>query len=200
MIEPSEYAELPLLPQHAQLLADSDISLEVATSRGYRSIEKKVQLDELGFNEKQRRVPGLLLPVHGVTGDIVLHQYRPDTPRADRDGKYVKYETPRGARMALDIPPAARPHLGNPNRALFITEGVRKADSAASHDLCCTALLGVWNFRGSNTDGGKVMLPDWEYIALNGREVYIVFDSDVMLKSGVHQALTRLKAFLGTRG
>ena len=188
-----------LLPHHDQLIRDSAISSDVAEARGYRSIEKKSQLEELGFNEKQRRVPGLLIPVHGVTDDIVLHQYRPDNPRAGKDGKLIKYEMPSGTRMALDVPPAARPHLENPARPLFITEGIRKADSAVSHGLCCIALLGVWSFRGTNQDGGKVALPDWEYVALNDREVYIVFDSDVMMKPAVHQALVRLKAFLEGR-
>jgi hypothetical protein len=42
-------------------------------------------------------------------------------------------------------------------------------------------------------------LPEWEYVALNNRQVYIVFDSDVMLKQEVYAALARLKAFLEGR-
>jgi hypothetical protein len=80
-----------------------------------------------------------------------------------------------------------------------VTEGIRKADAAASIDLCCVALLGVWNFRGSNEFGGTTALADWESIALKDRVVYIVFDSDVMTKVSVHQALARLKAFLEGR-
>ena len=83
---------------------------------------------------------------------------------------------------------------------LFITEGIKKGDALASRDLCAVALLGVWNWRGTNTEGGKVALPDWESVALNGRQVYIMFDSDVMVKQSVHAALVRLKAFLETRG
>jgi hypothetical protein len=58
------------------------------------------------------------------------------------------------------------------------------------------SLLGVWNWRGTNERGGKMALPEWELIALNDRQVYIVFDSDVMLKPQVHVALVRLKHFL----
>jgi Domain of unknown function (DUF3854) len=50
--------------------------------------------------------------------------------------------------------------------------------------------------RRTNEHGGRVALPEWEHIALNERQVYIVFDSDVMLKLQVHAALARLKAFL----
>jgi hypothetical protein len=188
-----------LLPQHAALLRGSAISDDVAAARGYRSVEQKARLTELGFSQAQARVPALLIPIIGVHGDIVLYQLRPDTPRI-RDGKAVKYETPAGARMALDVPPACRAGLADPQIPLFVTEGVRKADAAASAGLCCVALLGVWNFRGTNEAGGSTALADWESIALKGRVVHIVFDSDVMTKPAVHGALARLKAFLEGRG
>ena len=140
-----------------------------------------------------------MIPIFDVTGQVALHQIRPDSPRTGQNGKAIKYDTPKGAKMALDIPPAVRSLLGNPNRPLFITEGVKKADSAVSHGLCCIALLGVWNWRGANEEGGKTVLAAWEYIALEDRDVYIVFDSDVMLKPAVHQALVRLKGFLDSR-
>jgi hypothetical protein len=57
----------------------------------------------------------------------------------------------------------------------------------------------VWNWRGTNEHGGKTALPEWEYVALNDRDVYIVFDSDVMLKPQVYDALARLKPFLESR-
>jgi len=37
---------------------------------------------------------------------------------------------------------------------LFITEGIPKGDAAVTIGLCCIALLGVWNFRGTNDAGG----------------------------------------------
>jgi hypothetical protein len=188
-----------LLPQHEALLRGSAISDGVAEARGYRSVEQKARLTELGFSQAQARVPALLSPIFGVHGDIVLYQLRPDAPRI-RDGKAVKYETPVGARMALDVPPACRAGLADPRIPLFVTEGVRKADAAASAGLCCVALLGVWNFRGTNETGGSTALADWESIALRERVVHIVFDSDVMTKAAVHGALARLKAFLEGRG
>jgi hypothetical protein len=65
--------------------------------------------------------------------------------------------------------------------------------------MCCIALIGVWNWRGRNDDGGLTALADWELIHLKERDVYLVFDSDVMTKSSVHAALRRLKAFLEAR-
>lgn len=189
-----------LLPQHQALLDASAITQTVAAARGYRSITKKSDLRTLGFTESQCAVPALLVPIRGVMGDIVTYQARPDRPRINNSGKPVKYETPGGSRMALDVPPAVRVWLDDPSRPLYITEGARKADAAVSQGLCCIALLGVWNWRGTNEHGGKTALPDWEMIALNGRETYICFDSDVMTKPAVHEAMTRLKAFLIQRG
>jgi hypothetical protein len=82
---------------------------------------------------------------------------------------------------------------------LFVTEGVKKGDALVSQGLCAIALIGVWNWRGTNEFGGKTALADWEHVALNGRQIYIVFDSDVMLKKEVYSALVRLKAFLESR-
>lgn len=188
---------------HAGLIAASSISPAVAAARGYRTVRTKAEIAALGFSPAQRLTPALLIPVHGVGGDRASYQLRPDSPRIVI-GKPLKYETPKGSRMALDVPPAARLNLGNPAVPLLITEGARKADAAVSVGLCCIALLGVWNFRGENEDGGLTALADWELIALKskagGREVYIIFDSDVMTKPAVAGALRRLKAFLQLRG
>ena len=90
--------------------------------------------------------------------------------------------------------------LGNPSVPLFITEGIKKGDALVSRGLCAVTLLGVWSWRGTNEHGGKTVLYEWDYVALNnGRRVYIVFDSDVMLKPGVHEAMRRVKALLESR-
>ncbi len=195
-----ELSPPPLLQHHQRLIERSAILPEVARERGYRTVGTKAELRRLGFSDAQCRVPALLIPIYGVNGEVALYQIRSDAPRVNRDGKAIKYETPKGARMVLDVPPRARPWLGDPKRPLFITEGVRKADAGVSAGLCIVALLGVWNWRGRNDHDGKLALPDWDSIALNGREVYVVFDSDVMVKAAVHLALGRLKGFLETRG
>ena len=191
---------MTLAEHHEKMLIDdSGIAREVAEARGYRTIEKKVELKTLGFADRQCNPPGLLIPIYSPTGEIVNYQFRPDQPRI-RDGKPVKYETPRGSRMTLDVHPAVREMLGNPLIPLFLTEGVKKGDALVSCERCAIALLGVWNWRGRNGDGGLTALSEWEHVALsNGRRVFIVFDSDVTLKPSVHKALTRLKTFLEGR-
>jgi len=110
--------------------------------------------------------------------------------------------------MLLDVHPrltrpreGARPsQISDPTIPLFITEGIPEGDAAVSAGLCCIALLGVWNWRGKNEAGGATVLADWESIAVKGRVICIAFDSDVMQKREVNEALVRLKAFLESRG
>jgi hypothetical protein len=187
-----------LLDQHAAKLAASAVSVAVAADRGYVSAERKAEMERHGFPAAQRRAPALVIPLHDVYGEVAGHQMRADDPRL-LNGKPAKYETAAGGRALLDVPPRVRPMLGDPAVPLVVTEGPIKADAAASAGLAAVALLGVWSWRGRNEDGGKVALPDWEHVALNGRRVVLAFDSDVMLKASVYEALRRLAAFLDRR-
>jgi Domain of unknown function (DUF3854) len=194
-----------LLPQHwQQLIAGSGINPEVIAVRGYRSVvppEGYTKLKRLGFSRPQAKLtPGLLIPVLGLNGQPVLYQYRPDTPRINAKGRPIKYGTPTNAAMRLDFATGQRDLIGNPAIPAWIGEGIKKIDAMRSRGLCAIGLLGVWNWRGTNLDGGKVALADWELVALNGRDVYIVFDSDVTTKTEVQRALRRLQRFLAQRG
>jgi hypothetical protein len=194
-------APLILLEQHWGYLRQRAVSDQVATERGYQSALKKADLEKLGFGRQQQLVPALVLPIHSARCKIESFQLRPDTPRHIK-GKPRKYEMKAGSRMTIDCHPrltkrnGRAPLIADPTAPLFITEGIPKADAAVSIGLCCIALLGVYNFRGTNEAGGKVALADWESIALNDRRTFIAFDSDVMERRSVHSALCRLKAFL----
>ena len=167
-----------LSAEHSRMLSEaSGISDAVIAARGYRTASKKTQLQGLGFPASQRIVPALVLPVFNVHGELSTYQIRPDVPRF-MNGRLVKYETPRGTQMTLDVSPTIREHIRDPTIPLFVTEGLKKADALASHDRCAIALLGVWNWRGANDKRGTTVLADFESVALNGRQTYIVFDSD----------------------
>jgi hypothetical protein len=188
-----------LQPDHQALIAASAISPEIASARGYRSVTSEKELADLGFSKSQR-LPGLVFPVLDVNGNIAFYQLRPNKPRVAKNGKPIKYETPYGAGLVVDVPPGARADIPDPRKPLWITEGARKADSAVSRGLCCISLNGVYGWRGTNKKTGKTVLACWESIALNGRPVYICFDSDVTTKPEVAEALERLKKFLESKG
>jgi Domain of unknown function (DUF3854) len=186
---------MTLAPHHQQLISSSGISDEVRDQRGYSTVTVSAELALLGFAPGQRTVPALVIPQYDVEGNVSGHQLRPDVPRVVA-GKAPKYETPKGARLRIDVPPGARSMIGDPSVTLYITEGSRKADAGVSHGMCCVSLSGVWGWRGTNQYGGKAALPDWDSIALNGRKVRVAFDSDVTRKPNVQEALIRLIAFL----
>ncbi|MBE2224160.1 MAG: hypothetical protein IAF02_21655, partial [Anaerolineae bacterium] len=87
------------------LREESGISDDAIAARGYRTITDEADLVTLGFAPGQRRVPGLLLPLHTTDGRSGPAIYRPDNPRVrenrrkkNDDGTYpqqvIKYEQP----------------------------------------------------------------------------------------------------------
>ncbi len=182
------------------LLKGSGIEAKVAEERGYRTIRETEDLRKLGFADYQCRVPGLLIPQYGVDGKNAGHQYRPDDPRTDGKGKPVKYEHPTGTHQHLDVLPSAREKLKNPGESLYITEGSKKADALVGRGVCAISIGGVYGFRGRNEYGGLAALTDWEYVPVNGRDVYVALDSDVARNPKVREALIRLRRLLEKRG
>ncbi|MTA18788.1 MAG: hypothetical protein F2561_05760, partial [Actinobacteria bacterium] len=89
---PTDRWPMGYLDQHRDLLIASAIDPLVAQERGYRSVTEKSTLQRCYFSKSQVRVPGLLIPLHSVTGQNAGYQFRPDSPRY-RNGKPVKYET-----------------------------------------------------------------------------------------------------------
>lgn len=196
-----------LLKTHLEHLKTSAISIDVIKERGYTTAmgtQALKQLEDNGkgffFNKSQRRVPGILIPLWGVDEKIVGYQLRPDRPREQvkEDGKIrkIKYETPVGSGVRIDVPPRCHKDLANPEIPLLITEGVKKVDALATAGACAIGLVGVWGFKGKNIFGAVTVLADFDYIAWKGRTVYLVFDSDSETNSQVRKALDRLSEIL----
>lgn len=189
-----------LWDRHRELLEVRAVIPEVIRARGYSSTTGGDWLHRsAGFSHAVAALgPGLVIPVHDVHGQHRYDQFRPDQPRR-LDGKPAKYELPYRARLVIDVPPAVLTKLDSPARPLWITEGPVKADAAVSAGLIAVGMFGVFGWRGRNSRGGKTVLADWEFIALNGREVYLAPDSDVRVNPEVAGAVTRLGAMLATR-
>ena len=125
MTSESERSQTPLLPHHREMLEASAISSSVIEARGYRSVTDRQVLRDLGFTAAQSRVPGLLIPLRGMDGEPGGFQFRPDSPR-ENQGKPVKYESPKGQRNILDVPPTIRSELRHGRQAILVTEGAKK--------------------------------------------------------------------------
>ena len=179
------------------LLEGSAISPEVVAERGYYTARRRSEVP--GTLKGYQRKPGLVLPTFSPDGVTRSCQTRPDTPRKDKKGKPIKYETPAASRCVIDVHPSNTRTVRDASKRLWITEGVKKGDSLASRSECAISLVGVWNWCVPGTRG-KELLPCWDHVALKGREVLVVFDSDVMAKEGVQIALERLVEALEERG
>ncbi len=167
------------------LLEESAIDPEIVAERGYRTVRSRAEL--LEFKKYQRRAPALYVPMYSPDRTTISAQIRPDNPRRDKSGKPIKYETAGGARVILDVHPRNMEAVQDPAVDLWITEGVKKGDALTSRGECAISLIGVWNWQ---RDGD--LLSCWEHVALKERRVFVVFDSDVMVKEGVQLAVERL--------
>lgn len=203
-----------LAKDHADYLARRNVHPDIAKERGYYTVRNPELLLPLGFGGYVP-VPGFVLPVMW-NKEPVLHQFRPDAPRneARPEGlachddddeptapKIVKFERPKGVGNRLDCHPRMTPSLADPSVPLWIVEGIPKGDALASVGICAVTLLGVWNWLTKPDDVTSVVLPDWEDVALAGRDVYVAFDADAMVKGGsVELARQRLTTYLVGRG
>lgn len=180
---------MTLNDKHVAELLASGIRVGVRVQRQYATVDS-AGARAAGFPAYQAR-SGLLVPLYGPSGERVQVQLKPDRPRAKNDGRTLKYETPTGSRIRLDFPPRMRRHILDRKRDLWVTEGIKKTDAAASKGLVCVGLTGVdcWNVP-----------EDWAHVPLRDRRVNIVYDNDVMRKPEVYSALQRITAFLEDQG
>lgn len=87
----------------------------------------------------------------------------------------------------------------DPGRKLVITEGEKKAAAATKAGFPTVGLGGVWSFRSKRAGVGLLPLLKDEF-AWEGREVYLVFDSDYRTNPQVMHALCALATELGALG
>jgi hypothetical protein len=210
--------------QHRDHVVASGISDFVALKYGLRGISR-LEAMELGFKGEQARA-GLLLPLYWNGSEPVLHQLRPWVPRIAPDSKPIRYETPAGKANVLATHPAWVDRIPAPNVPLIFTEGTKKLLAWATKlqlqgdralrlnevkiaDPIAISLMGVRGWMGENEFGGRgIPLAALREIPFRGkdakgefkRQVVLAFDSDVMTKPDVHDALAELHAYLSGRG
>lgn len=149
--------------------------------------------------------PGMWIPQYTPRGQKYAGQFKPARPVHNRDGKAMRYASAKGSarldvhpRWSADrgaVDPTKVPAIQDPTMRLWITEGVKKADSLTSRGEVTVALSGVYNWRNTHASLG-----DWEDVRLRGREVVICFDADAITKPAVAKAMERLGKWLKYKG
>ena len=200
-------AEKQFPDHYNEIILESRIEPETALARGYRTLTgtgaERDELEALGFlpyvHARDDAYPGLLIPMYGMDGTVRGHQYKPRVPRMRTSGgepRPIKYETPKGHPNVVDVPVFTATALReNPGTALWITEGVKKVDSLVSQGMAAVGLTGVFNWKSK-----EGVLGDWEEIPIKGRPAVVCFDSDASGNRNVQLAMTRLGAWLKSRG
>lgn len=190
-------------PAHREELAASEIGEDHIQARQYRTLygsdQDKAELRDLRIPRFMWRepsaFPGLLIPEYRVTGELIGYQWKPAKPQLGPENKLVKYASQSSTPNHLDVPPLMADQVRDPTNPLWITEGIKKADSLASHGCPVVTLTGVFNWR---TKMGT--LGDWEDIPLQGRQVVVCFDADAKVKKNVMEAMRRLGGWLKSKG
>jgi P4 family phage/plasmid primase-like protien len=198
----------PLSPEHqAEILSGSAVAREAAGARGYRTLldtpEDRALLAEWGFSRQQvargDAYPMLYIPVYRATGEQITAQIKPSAPRQSQgrngDAREIKYETPAGSAVHIDVPPFTQRHIRDTAVPLWVTEGVKKADALVSRELAAIGITGVYNWRSK-----LGTLGDWEDIPLKERTVVVCFDADAAKNMNVLRAMNRLGAWLKSKG
>jgi hypothetical protein len=115
---------------------------------------------------------------------------------------FSKYLQPPGAGVCAYFPKAGLVDwpavLQETQRDIYITEGELKAAKGALCGYNVIGLGGVDSFRSAAPM--LPMLPELEAIKWLNREVYLVFDSDLIHNAGVRRAAIRLSKLLMDRG
>lgn len=80
--------------------------------------------------------------------------------------------------------------LGDASKRIVITEGEMKAAKACAEGITCIGLGGVFNFQSAKK--GVEWIPTLDHVVWEGREVYVIYDSDAAANLLVRLAATRL--------
>ena len=190
-----------LLPHHRRELCEgSGLTEETILKAGIRSETNPVTIGILlGWPKIPKRMgSGIVFRFRDAAGELNGYaRFKPDSPRKDRDGKPIKYESPRGMPNRVYIPPGTVAALADPTIQLLVTEGEKKSLAADQAGFPSLGLTGVFAWKIKNSER---LLPDLELVEWKGRPVKIAFDSDAAEKENVADAECRLAAQLANRG
>jgi len=184
------------------LEAGSAIAADILDSSGVYRITDGRQLPR-GFSKRQReRAPGVLYEVPRPNGETTW-VFRPDDPDPDNPG--LKYEATckklGGPGNVLYVHPSQRHLVDDTSLPVVFVEGIKKALSiitaatAIGVEVLVVGILGVWNWMA---DGEPIS--DMFDILVEGRDVGIVYDCDMLTNPSVQGACKRLAELHIDRG
>ncbi|NNE66215.1 MAG: DUF3854 domain-containing protein [Pyrinomonadaceae bacterium] len=196
----------PLTDADLNNLASTFITESLAKKASLFRVNDNEGADLLGYEASHnQRFGGLAFPYYLPEATSPrLYQLRPDVTKEGR-----KYLLPKGSRNILYFPPdIERSDLEDITLPIIVTEGVKKVLAlhrfsgigTAKPRFLALGVIGVWNWKGKNSEGVSCVIPDFQLIEWNGRDVSILFDANVATNQSVYAARDRLAKMLVERG
>jgi P4 family phage/plasmid primase-like protien len=200
-----------LTPRHLADLRRSGLSDKQIASCGFHSLQTAPAVQKILNWKYYDGSLGDCLCIPFLSADGKPTGYcrlKPDSPRKSKsDGKIVKYESPKGMANRAYIPPGTWAALRDSSAPLVITEGEKKAAAADQHGFACVGLVGVYGWQKKRAKdnrgkpfGDRELIDDLASVPLQGRIVYLCFDSDVATNPNVWRAEWHLAEALSCNG
>jgi len=176
---------LPICIRHINEFRASGLTDKTLQAHKIWSIDQSDAEKILGFGPKSGGW-GIEYPGTNGTGPAFI-RIKPDVPFTDENGRPAKYLTAKGAGNRLFISAIyTEQELRFSKTPIIITEGEKKALKGAQDlpGFVVVGLAGVWCFK----EKGKALISDFKKICWKDRDVYIVYDSDLVSKPEVKGA------------
>lgn len=183
--------------EHLADLRKSGLADSTIEKAGIYSVRPADIAEKLGYDSP--KIESLLAFPYGDNG---FERFKPFPSFVDKKGYKRKYLQREGTGNHLYIPQSVIPQLQDTTVPLYITEGEKKALKAVQEGLCCIAISGLWNW----SNGTKELIGDFDKIALQNRNIYLVPDNDWLLpnrhgyKRNLEQAVYQFSEKLKARG
>src|SRR5262249_5774489 len=114
--------KLALLPQHLKDLRRSGLSDEMIAACRFQSIETEKMIRRVLGWDPGDIGPCLGIPYPGADGKLNGYgRFKPDKPRTSKDGKTVRYESPRGKGNRAYYPLGVWEFFADPSKPLILT-------------------------------------------------------------------------------
>ena len=179
--------------EHLRDLRNSHISAALAVEQGIRSVPPAM-FGPLGLHVPEAVTSMLLFPYIGIAGEWTGHfqaKFFPPIPDGPR------YSQPKGSGSRLYLVRRTLPSVMDAARPLLLAEGVKKCLRATELGFVAVGIQGIENWH---VKGTRRLLPDFDTIALRGRDVRIVPDGDVRVNPRVERGAADLADALSARG
>lgn len=200
MQDNDEAKSLNLLPVHLADLRASGLTDETIREHGIRTERDHQRIArDIGRPYPKLRGDAMAFPFLTTDGTFnCFVRYKPCFPKNDRNGRPVKYISPKGAGNRAYFPRGTLAVLNDSTRELLVVEGEKKSLCATQEGFPAVGLIGVYGWK----DGKKAdrLIAELDAIEWRGRKVFIGYDSDLMDKPEVKAARARLAQQLTARG